>query len=240
MDKARATREINGLLPNRPIDLNMQEAERQNAIKDSINAKEKAQTARELAELKLREKKRLEALEAKRPEGRTAFQHERIKEQEAKVELLETIEAEETNLTRIARNTLSKTRAGAEILQMQGTTRSEITRLLAELNINLSVQLTKNDTANLLACLLTCNETQLKALINNNKVPIAIKIVIKRLQEDMKLGNIATIERLWDRVFGKTAMSQDIPQDQALQTGIIPNTPVSREAYIVIRDTLLR
>ena len=58
--------------------------------------------------------------------------------------------------------------------------------------------------------------------------------------EDVKLGNIDTIEKLWDRVFGKGQMSLNLPEAQQLQTGIIPNVPVSREAYIVIRDTLLK
>ena len=123
---------------------------------------------------------------------------------------------------------------------MQGTTRPEVLKLLTSLNINLNVQLSKQDTANLLACLLTCNEAQLAALYNNKKIPIVIKTVIKRLQEDAKLGNIETVEKLWDRVFGKNAMSLNLPEQTQLETGILPNVPVSREAYIVIRDTLLK
>ena len=72
------------------------------------------------------------------------------------------------------------------------------------------------------------------------KVPVVIKTVIKRLQEDAKLGNIDTVERLWDRVFGKNAMTLDLPERAQIDTGIIPNTPISREAYIVIRDSLIR
>ena len=90
-----------------------------------------------------------------------------------------------------------------------------------------------------MACLLTANETQLKALYQNRKIPIAIKTVIKRIMDDAKLGNIETVEKLWDRVFGKTGMMLDLPKQAQVATGIIPNTPVSREAYILIRDTLL-
>lgn len=125
-------------------------------------------------------------------------------------------------------------------LQLQGASRPEITKLLTSLNINLSVQLTKQDTANLLACLLTCNHSQLQALMANKKVPVVIKTVIKRLIEDEKLGNIETIEKLWDRIFGKGPMQLSLPEGQQLQTGIIPNQPVSREAYILIRDTLIK
>lgn len=113
-------------------------------------------------------------------------------------------------------------------------------KLLAGLNINLSVRLTKADTANLLACLLTCNESQLSALMSNKKVPVVIKTVIKRLLEDMRLGNIDTIEKLWDRVFGKGQMLLELPDAQQAQTGILPNVPISREAYIVIRENLIK
>lgn len=126
------------------------------------------------------------------------------------------------------------------LLASQGTTRPEIVRLLTQLNINLNLQLTKTDTANLLACLLTANESQLKALYKNKKVPLAIKTVIKRMLDDAMLGNIETVEKLWDRIFGKAGMMLNLPEQTQQMTGIIPNTPVSREAYIVIRDTLLK
>lgn len=125
-------------------------------------------------------------------------------------------------------------------LDLQGTTRPEIKKLLQSLNINLSVQLSKNDTANLLATLLTCNQTQLLALFGNPKVPVAIKIVIKRILDDVKIGNMEAIEKLWDRIFGKGPMKMDLPDAAQLRTGILPDTPVSREAYIVIRDTLIK
>ena len=122
----------------------------------------------------------------------------------------------------------------------KGITRPEVIRLLDALNIILNVQLTKQDTANLLACLLTCNEAQLDSLYNNAKIPIVIKTVIKRLKDDLKHGNISTIESLWDRVFGKNAMALDagLSKKEALD-GILPDAPVSREAYIIIRDKLI-
>lgn len=117
-----------------------------------------------------------------------------------------------------------------------GTTKHEVTKLLASLNINLNVQLTRTDTHNLLATLLTCNESQLMALYNNKKIPLAIRAVIKRIQLDADTGDIAVIERLWNRIFGDSPMKVDMPQGYS---GILPNQPVSREAYILIRETLL-
>ena len=123
---------------------------------------------------------------------------------------------------------------------LQTTTRKDVVKLLTSLNINLNLQLTKNDTANLLACLLTCNETQLDALYKNKKVPVAIKTVIKRLIDDADRGNMGTVNMLWDRIFGKAGMMLDLPQQQAQATGIIPGTPISREAYVVLRETIIK
>lgn len=128
-----------------------------------------------------------------------------------------------------------------DALKRQGTSRKEITALMASLGINTSVQLTKADTQNIVACLLTCNETQLNALMSNKKVPIAAKVIIKRLLDDAKVGNIDTVERLWDRIFGKQGLVQALPELQTQQMqGLIPDVPVSREAYILIRDTLIQ
>ena len=67
------------------------------------------------------------------------------------------------------------------LMATQGTTRPEVVRLLTQLNVNLNLQLTKTDTANLLACLLTANENQLKAIYKNKKVPVAVKTVINEV-----------------------------------------------------------
>ena len=126
---------------------------------------------------------------------------------------------------------------------LQGTTRPEMAKLLNNLGINLSVRLSKTDTANLLACLLTCNETQLAALMTNDKLPLAIKAIIKRIQQDARVGETATIERIWDRLFGKGPMSLDatpITGVPSAAPGLIPDQPISREAYVIIRETLLK
>jgi len=123
------------------------------------------------------------------------------------------------------------------------TTRPEITKLMRALNINLDVQLTRNDTANLLATLLTCNATQLNQLYANPKLPISIKIVIKRILDDSKVGNTDFIETLWTKVFGKEGLALEQAQQAQTQiqglNGIIPNVPVSREAYVILRETIM-
>ena len=42
-------------------------------------------------------------------------------------------------------------------------------------------------------------------------------------------------------IFGKGPMQLSLPEgQQQLQTGIIPNQPVSREAYLIIRENLIK
>lgn len=132
-------------------------------------------------------------------------------------------------------------RAVSDAHALRGTTRPEMAKLLSALNINIDLQLTKNDTANLLACLLTCNSTQLNALYSNAKVPIVIKTIIKRLLDESKNGNTDMIEKIWKRVFGDAPLQASMPEQSSIkQDGILPNQPISREAYIVIRDTLIQ
>ena len=132
-------------------------------------------------------------------------------------------------------------RAVSDAQALRGTTRPEMAKLLSALNINIDLQLTKNDTANLLACLLTCNSTQLNALYSNAKVPIVIKTIIKRLLDESKNGSTDMIEKIWKRVFGDAPLQASMPEQSSVkQDGILPNQPISREAYIVIRDTLIQ
>lgn len=259
MKKDKIAEQLSDILPDRPtIPGNV--ASSSQLIDQEATRIKASQDAKEIARIKYLEKQRLRQLKAKEakrqslaeelgldsiPEGRTETQAKKIAEQEKRVEAIEAIEAQVVEPLHPLELANSKKRGTysndvTRAIQLQGTTRPEITKLLTSLNINLNIQLTKQDTANLLACLLTCNESQLIALQNNKKVPVAIKIVIKRLIEDMKLGNIETIDHLWDKIFGKGAMQLDLPEAQQLQTGIIPNVPVSREAYIILRDTLIK
>lgn len=259
MKKDKIAKQLSDILPDRSI-IPGNTASSAQLVDQAATRIKASQDAKELARIKYLEKQKLKRLKAKEeerqslaeelgvesiPDGRTESQARKIAEQEKRVEAVEAIEAQiaqPLHPVELAESTRpgSYTRNITTAMQLQGTTRPEITKLLTSLNINLNIQLSKQDTANLLACLLTCNESQLLALQNNKKVPVVIKTVIKRLLEDMKLGNIETVDRLWDRIFGKGAMQLNLPQEQQLQTGIIPNMPISREAYIVIRDTLIK
>ena len=260
MKTEKIAEQLADILPNRPVTPGMDNPQASVLIEQEAARIKTKQDAKEIARLKYAEKQKLKNLQAKEerrqalaeelgleeiPDGQTELQAIRLAEQQKRVEAIEAIEAEivePLSITEVATrggNGVSTARIN-QALQLQGASRPEITKLLTSLNINLSVQLTKQDTANLLACLLTCNEAQLTALYNNKKIPIVIKTVIKRLLEDTRIGNIETVEKLWDRVFGKGQMQLNLPDTQQLETGILPNVPISREAYIVIRDTLIK
>lgn len=262
MKTDKIAQKLADILPDRPIVPGMSNPDTSKLVEQEAARIKLKQDAKELARIKYLEKQKLKNLQAKQekrqslaeelgveeiPDGQTELQAKRIVEQQKRVEAIEALEAqtvEPLKATELAERHNSGrgsySSAIQSALQLQGASRPEITKLLTSLNINLSVQLTKQDTANLLACLLTCNHSQLQALMTNKKVPVVIKTVIKRLIEDEKLGNIETIEKLWDRIFGKGPMQLSLPEGQQLQTGIIPNQPVSREAYILIRNTLIK
>lgn len=262
MKTDKIAQKLADILPNRPVVPGMSNPDASKLVEQEATRIKAKQDAKELARIKYLEKQRLKNLQAKQekrqslakelgveeiPDGQTEFQAKQIAEQQKRVEAIEALEAqtvEPLKVTELAERhgsgRGSYSSAIRSALQLQGTSRPEITKLLTSLNINLSVQLTKQDTANLLACLLTCNHSQLQALMTNKKVPVVIKTVIKRLIEDEKLGNIETVEKLWDRIFGKGPMQLSLPEGQQLQTGIIPNVPVSREAYLIIRENLIK
>lgn len=262
MKTDKIAKDLSDIMPSRPIVPGMSNPDASRLVEQEATRIKAKADAKELARIKYLEKQRLRNLQAKQekrqslaeelgveeiPDGQTELQAKRIAEQQKRVEAIEALEAqtvEPLKATELAeRHDSGKGSYSSAIrsaLQLQGASRPEITKLLTSLNINLSVQLTKQDTANLLACLLTCNHSQLQALMTNKKVPVVIKTVIKRLIEDEKLGNIETIEKLWDRIFGKGPMQLNLPEQQQLQTGIIPNMPVSREAYLIIRENLIK
>ena len=251
MKKTDVHNSLSALVPDRPEDINdLISGSRESSLQQKTAEIAQKATAKELAAIKRKEQKaldkeiqRAEELEARGiPDG-----HEALREQQrAKIEVIEALEAENDSpgdtFIKERASALMRSRTGKQIrglVDLQSTTPAEVQALLTSLGINLNLHLTKNDTANLLSCLLTCNEQQLLGLMDNSRVPIAIKTVIKRLLDDASKGNMATVEKLWDRVFGKAAMVETnaLPGDS--MPGLIPNKPVSREAYILIRDTVI-
>ena len=232
---------MSSILPNRQDTacLGSVSKERASLISKATSSIIAEKDAKALAAAKYKEKQRLAAAERAENEARIKEAKERVEAVEQVSEAI-AVASESLDVRNVARAAnITDKQLINNALRLQGASRPEIQRLLQSLNINVSLQLTKADTANLLACLLTCNETQLTALLSNRKIPLVIKTIIKRLIEDERLGNIDTIERLWDRVFGKGPMQLTNLPEQQTQMGILPNQPISREAYVIIRETLI-
>lgn len=126
-----------------------------------------------------------------------------------------------------------------DMLALQGTTNTDCEKLLRSLGVQTSVQLTRNDTYNLLASLMSCNERQIDALLKNEQLPLAIKIVLKRLKEDAKTGDMENVYKLWDKLFGKGPLRDDLPTTGIVESGVFPSHPMSREAYAIIMKRLM-
>lgn len=271
MKKEAIASDIMELLPDQPNGINNDLGPgREQAVEKKADQIIRTETAKELTQLKIREKRRAEAerrrLEAGIPPGRTAYAHASIKRQEETAEALEALQHElDRDPSTLVPDLIVRTQehqavqaqpqsqpqprvpivTPAAAAALQTTTRADVARMLTSLNINLNLQLTKADTANLMACLLTCNESQLAALARNPKVPIFVKTYIKRLQDDAKHGVTTTVDHLWDKLFGKDGLMLEpagsaAPDPAAMAAGIIPGQPISREAYIILRDTLIK
>ena len=207
---------------------------------DKIIQKE---VSKEITRLKAQETRRLNAELSGVPLGRTARTHAIIQEQERKLEALDAIQAEIDRDPKTAIATVAS--KVAPYVPVQSTTSADVNRLLANIGVNLDVRLTKNDTSKLLATLLTCNEQQLSSIENNPKTPLVIKTLIRRLQKDALRGDTDTIEMLWSRIFGKAGFDEAGPANTPSAPTIdpssgIPSTAISREAYILLRDTLIK
>ena len=206
----------------------------ENELQSIATANETRATAREIAYQKRKERQREDYQE----QNKEAIEMRQESLEQRKQQKVEAIEARAVEV-KGEKAVVVHPYSSKAVTVRNATTPAGVQKLLSSLNINLDVRLTRTDTMNLLATLLTCNEAQLQTLYNNRKVPLAIKTIIKRLMEDSKLGNIDAIERLWDRIFGKAGLSVDLPQGSSVLPGIIPGQPVSREAYMVIRETII-
>ena len=155
----------------------------------------------------------------------------------------------------------------------QENLKPEVARLLASLNMNLDLSLNGRQTELLMSSLLACNEHQIAAILDNDKTPIAVKLMAKRLKDDLKAGSTTALTDLWDRLFGKGILdingqaaeykrslsakqqtSQTVVNlggntqvvngrvlngqdtNRLLHDAALPDQPLSREAYQMIRD----
>lgn len=101
--------------------------------------------------------------------------------------------------------------------------------------------LTRTEMYRLVSAVMAGTEEQLETLLSSKNVPVVIKTIVRRVLDDSRTGDIEAVEKLWDRIFGKTmpAPPQGVQAD-ASQAAAPAGEVLSRESYVYIRDTLLR
>ena len=133
-----------------------------------------------------------------------------------------------------------------EVIEMQEAAGvpAKGSKLFKALGINLATVFSKQDTYDLISSLLTCNESQLEALIANRRVPISVKTIVKVILEDYKNGSMCTVDKLWTRLFGASFEKEQKAANQAtvnilsILPGVDGSKPISREGYALIRDKI--
>ena len=152
---------------------------------------------------------------------------------------------------------LAQQRAVSRRQREEQDRRDRASALLASLGLTSpdTAQMSRADLAAVLEVLLSADEASLRALHDRPDTPTSLKTIIRRVLADMQSGSLKALHSLWDRLYGRApltapdTLSQSSPSpsspsspsgQQDVLHGVLPQTPVSREAYIVIRDTLMR
>lgn len=125
------------------------------------------------------------------------------------------------------------------------TVPSAVSALMKDIGVNLELKFSRQDTYDLMSVLLTCSESQLEAMMENRRMPVMVKSIIKAILDDYKNGRISTVEKLWNRLFGPSLSEQLSQPAQGGTTinvlSVVPGIgsgtrPISREGYALIRD----
>lgn len=197
------------------------EATRQRAIKAGTAKRTKKRLNSKIAQERARIDKQVAYLNSTDPTERglnpylTDKQNKRLQAEKADAEAnLQALELAREQLNLSASQLIRDELDGQPLAERASTLaqenlKPEVARLLASLNMNLDLSLSGRQTELLMTSLLACNEHQIQAILNNDKVPIAVKMMAKRLVEDLKVGSVTSLESLWDRVYGKGILDID-------------------------------
>lgn len=71
-------------------------------------------------------------------------------------------------------------------------------------------QISKDDAIRLLTHCLMCNRAELERMTKNTDLPIAVLCQIKAIVTDMNNGTTSTVDKLFDRIFGKAVQKTEI------------------------------
>lgn len=89
--------------------------------------------------------------------------------------------------------------------------------------------ISREDAYKLMSHLLSCSKTQLEAMARNPDLPISIVCQIKAIVTDMANGKTDTVDKLFDRLYGKSMQPMEITGGEGMP--LIPDKPMSRKEY---------
>lgn len=89
--------------------------------------------------------------------------------------------------------------------------------------------ISKEDAYKLLAMIIFCNRAELEKMTKSAHIPIFMAGIIKAIIVDTANGTIDTVEKVFDRLYGKG--NQPIELTGAGGTPLIPTEPMSRKEY---------
>lgn len=146
--------------------------------------------------------------------------------------------------TMAARYDMSRpvTEARLEMLGREGIP-SALQEVFVHVGLDMDLTLTRSQTRDMVAAVTLLNEDQLDALCVNRRTPAVVKTIARAVLRDMEKGNLSTVDRLWDRLFGGT-FEEPQPQPSTVNLlsvlpGVDGTRPVSREGYDLLRRRLL-
>lgn len=97
-------------------------------------------------------------------------------------------------------------------------------------------KISKEDTFKLLEYLLSCSKADIEKMLRNPDLPIAIICQIKAIVDDLSRGKCETVFKLYDRLYGKTIQSMELPTSKEIPN--IPKGPFSRLEYMKLLKKL--
>ena len=99
-----------------------------------------------------------------------------------------------------------------------------------------SRQISREDANKLLWHMMCCNKTDFEAMSRNTDLPISILSQIFAIAEDLKNKRTNTVDKIWDRLYGKSPLKVELSGPQGIP--LIPKGPMSRKDYEKLLDEL--
>lgn len=107
---------------------------------------------------------------------------------------------------------------------------SRIKQLIASFKVDAEHEsMSREDAFKIYGYLLSCTKTQIETILRSPDLPFAIVLQIRAMFEDAKNGRADTVDKIFDRIYGKANQPMEITG--AGGTPLIPNKPMTRKGF---------